>query len=528
MHYLLSQTVDRTAERRPDHPAFRCLGEAVTYADLAARTSRLAHLLRDLGVQRGDRVGIYLHKSLASAVAIYGIWKAGAAYVPLDPALPTERLALVLRDCGIHHLITEKGKRRALAALAQADPELDLTLVGLGPHDAVPYAAHDWNVLDAFDTTPPDAGGMEQDIAYVMYTSGSTGTPKGIIHTHASGLSYAREAAAVYGVTGDDRLSNFPPLHFDQSTFDYFSGPLAGATTVIIPEAYTKLPASLSKLMEEERLTIWYSVPYALIQLLLHGVLEDRDLGSLRWVKFGGEPFPPKHLRALQALMPNARFSNVYGPAEVNQCTLYHVPTLAEGDDDPLPIGTIWPNADGLIVDTDGAPVADGEVGELLVRTPTMMEGYWNRPDLNADAFYYRLGPGGTTDRFYRTGDLVRRRPDGDLDFLGRLDRQVKTRGYRVELDEVEAALLTHDAVAETAVFPVPDASGTLRIEAAVIARDDIEITENDLRRHLAARLPAYAIPASLAVVDAFPRTSNGKIDRLALQAEAASAPSPA
>ena len=259
-------------------------------------------------------------------------------------------------------------------------------------------------------------------------------------------------------------------------------------------------------------------MPYALVQLLLHGVLEDRDLSSLRWVKFGGEPFPPKHLRALQKLMPNARFSNVYGPAEVNQCTIYNVPPLAEDDDEPLPIGTIWPNAEGLIVDADDEPVATGEAGELLVRTPTMMQGYWNRPDLNADAFFYRSAPGGMTDRFYRTGDLVQRRSDGDLDFLGRMDRQVKTRGYRVELDEVEAALLTHDAVAETAVFPVPDASGTLRIEAAVISREGTGLTENDLRRHLASRLPAYAIPTTFALVETFPRTSNGKIDRLALQ----------
>jgi acyl-coenzyme A synthetase/AMP-(fatty) acid ligase len=257
-------------------------------------------------------------------------------------------------------------------------------------------------------------------------------------------------------------------------------------------------------------------------------VLEERDLGSLRWAKFGGEPFPPKHLRALQRLMPNARFSNVYGPAEVNQCTVYHVPTLADDEDAPLPIGTIWPNAEGLVVDADDAPVAAGESGELLVRTPTMMQGYWNRPDLNTRAFYHRPGAGGTTDRFYRTGDVVQERPDGLLDFLGRIDRQVKTRGYRVELDEVEAALLTHEAVAETAVFPVPDTSGTQRIEAAVIPSEGTAVTEAELRRHLAPRLPAYAHPVTIAVVDTLPRTSNGKIDRLALQASATETPASA
>ena len=171
---------------------------------------------------------------------------------------------------------------------------------------------------------------------------GINGEPKGIMHTHASGLAYAKISSDVYGLTSADRLSNFPPIHFDQMTFDYFSGPLAGATTVIIPEEYMKFPASLSELVEDEKLTVWYSVPFALIQMLLHGALDEQDCSTLRWVIYGGEPFPPKHMHALQTLWPNATFSNSYGPAETNQVNAYHLPSIAADRVEPIPIGQIW------------------------------------------------------------------------------------------------------------------------------------------------------------------------------------------
>ncbi len=517
MMYILPHIVDHAADHYPDKDALRFQAQSLTYTDLVARTNRLACTLIEQGVQRGDRVGIYLHKSLESAIALYGIMKAGAAYVPLDPALPVSRLELILRDCDIRHLITQESMRNRLQQIAAKQTGLEV-VIGLQAQEEWALRTLSWDEVNCAPAALPDVGTMEQDMAYIMYTSGSTGAPKGMIHTHHSGLSYARLAANVYGLHAEDRLSNFPPLHFDQSTFDYFSGPLAGATTVIIPEAHTRFPANLSQLMADEQLTIWYSVPFALIQLLLKGVLEKRDLRALRWVLFGGEPFPPKYLKALMDRWPQARFSNVYGPAEVNQCTFYHVPALSSDSDDPIPIGTIWPNAEGLVVDEDDQPLPHGEVGELLVRTPTMMRGYWRRPELNARAFYTRFTPGGVADVFYRTGDLVQRQPDGMYQFLGRKDRQVKTRGYRVELDEVEAALLSHEQVEETAVFPVPDADGSQQIWAAVIVKNGTRIAASDLLKHAAGQLPRYAVPSNIDFLDDFPRTSSGKIDRRTLQ----------
>lgn len=380
----------------------------------------------------------------------------------------------------------------------------------------------DWSDILPRDT-PPSVNVMEQDLAYIMYTSGSTGTPKGIMHAHRSGLNYARMAAHTYGLTHTDRLGNHSPLHFDMSTLDYFSGPLVGATTVIIPEAYMKLPASLSQLIQDEALTIWYSVPFALIQLLLRGVLDERDLSSLRWVLFGGEPYPAKYMYGLMERLPQARFSNVYGPAEINQCSYYHVPSLAQEQavpEDIAPIGKIWPNAEELVVDDQDQPVASGDVGELLVRTPTMMVGYWQRSDLNESAFY-RTNIANQTAIFYRTGDLVQKLPDGNYQFVGRKDRQIKTRGYRIELDEVEAALVGHPHVEEAAAYGVPAEAGSHQVEAVVILKAEASLSSDELLNYVGERLPAYAVPKEVAIATVFPRTGTGKIDRRALQQQA-------
>ncbi|MCB8962713.1 MAG: amino acid adenylation domain-containing protein [Ardenticatenales bacterium] len=523
MHFLLTHTIEQSAERLPDQMAFRTDEPGLTYAEFVQRTSQLANLLIELGVRKGDRVGIYLHKSLESALAIYGIMKAGAAYVPIDPSSPPARVELLVRDCGIQHLITQNSKLPLLAELLAGGLPL-LSLIGPDrPVDLTNCRLIAWTELfaSAKESTPHIPGLMEDDLAYIMYTSGSTGKPKGIMHTHRSGLSYAKASAHVYGVGPGDILGNHAPTHFDVSTFDYFAGPLAGATTLIIPEEYMKLPASLSELIQDEGITIWYSVVTALTELLFRGDLENRDLSALRWVKFCGEPFSPRHLRELMALLPNARFSNVYGPAEVNQCSYFHVPPLPNAyEERHVPIGRAWAIADSLVVDMDDNEVAPGESGELLIAAPTRMQGYWQQPELT-EAGYYRQRPfpGSPFEKiFYRTGDIVRLDEQGELDFLGRKDRQIKIRGFRVELDEIEAALTELAGVAEAAVYLLEDEQDELRIEAAVLLQTEGATDVTQLGRQLAERLPSYAVPATIHLRDSFPRTGSGKINRRALK----------
>ncbi|WP_116107052.1 amino acid adenylation domain-containing protein [Lewinella sp. IMCC34191] len=514
MSYLLFHAIDRHAADHPDRTAFRCGKQGITYAELAARTNRLAHLLIRQGIQRGDRVGIYLPRSLEAAVAVHGILKAGAAYVPLDPDAPVARTRALIEDCGIKVVFVSPALRRNFSALFAA-PHPVTCVVG-GEVDGI--SSLPWKALGDFPDTPPDLRVLGDDLAYVMYTSGSTGAPKGIMHTHASGLAYARLSRDLYGVRPDDVIGNHCALHYDISTFGYFTGPLAGATTVIVTDAHTKFPTSLLQLVEQEGITIWYSVPLALLQMLRSPTLAERDLSALRWVLFGGEVFAPRHLRTLMEHAPNARASNVYGPAEVNQCTYYHLDAAPENDD-PLPLGHVWKDTETLILDAVDGEVADGEIGELLVRSATRMRGYWNRPDLTARGFYYRQRIPGNRETFYRTGDLVYRDADGLLQFMGRKDRQVKIRGHRVELEEVEAALAAQPGVGEAAVYVRETGDNEKIIEAMVVAET---AGGGDPRRWidaLADQLPPHTVPARIALVDAIPRNDAGKIDRLAIRA---------
>lgn len=526
MGFLLHHSVEEAADRAAEHHAFRFAGSTLTYGELADSARRLARILVEEGVGPHDRVGIYMNKALELPIAVYGILMSGAAFVPIDPDAPPQRVAFILRDCGIRHLVTHDSRAgRALRAAAACG--VDCIVGAAAPEDApdgVDFVS--WSAVRSAPSALRTAPIIEDDLAYVMYTSGSTGVPKGLMHTHASGLAYARLSAREYGVRPQDILGNHSPLHFDMSTFEYLTGPLCGATTVVIPEETTMFPRSLAELIEVERLTFWYSVPLALIQMLEHGDLESRDCSSLRWVLFGGEPFPPKHLARLIRLWPDARFSNSYGPAEVNQCTAYHLPPGCELDcDSPIPLGGVWPGAEGRVVDEDGEEVAVGDVGELWIRAPTMMRGYWGRPDLDREAFVQRELFPNLMKRFYRTGDLVRCDGDASLVFVGRKDRQVKVRGYRVELEEVEAVLGSLPGVAEAAAVDVRDSDGAVTIVAAVRPGNDAAIDAAELRRAAQGKLPGYALPARVLVLDSFPRTGSGKIDRGALRETAGVTP---
>lgn len=522
--YLLTQAVDEWAKISPEKEAVRFNSQSMTYAQLSQRSNQLARALRDRGLRRNSRVGIYMNKGLESAVAMYGIMKAGGVYVPLDPFAPVERIRFVIGDCGIRLLISAEAKAESLMQMEAAGWDVE-HVIGLEHNELTGTNTIAWQTVeDHYDADGMDPHSVEQDLAYILYTSGSTGVPKGIMHTHRSGLSFAEWGVKTYGLSQEDRLSNHAPLHFDLSTFDFFAGHIAGATTVIVPEALTKFPASMVKFIEKEAITVWYSVPFALIQMLLRGKLGGHDVSSLRWVLFAGEPFPTKHLRNLVNQLPGARFSNLYGPTETNVCTFYNLPETLPQNDEPIPIGLPCTNVDALIVDEDGNQSLDGEAGELLIRGGVVMRGYWGQPEKTRRGFYIREDIEGSPDIFYRTGDLVRRREDGNLDYLGRKDRQIKTRGYRVELDEIEVALLAIEGVQQAAVYPVPDGEGSNLINAAVILADGNPLDPETIVNLLADRLPQYALPSRVDVHAEFPRTSTGKINRKVLQEDAASA----
>jgi amino acid adenylation domain-containing protein len=475
----LPDALRETALRLPDHEAVRWQGESVTWAELWCRASHLASILRCKGVQRGDRVALFMSKSVQSVIAIYAIMKAGAAYIPLDPSAPIDRLRSIVADSRVRCLLTSRKKLEDARRLQCGEPCV--------PWDQIDGARGDINqeILAG-----PD------DVSYILYTSGTTGTPKGIVHTHFSSLAFSAWAATEYGLTSTDRVSSHAPFHFDLSTFDLFSAALAGATTVLIPEVLTTFPAAMVRFIKEERISVWYSVPYALIQMLERGNLEGAGLDSLRWVLFAGEPFPPKHLRRLISALP-ARFSNLYGPTETNVCTCHHVDHPPD-EASPIPIGRLCPGMESLVLED-----------ELFISGPTVTRGYLGRPDLDDCSFVRHSGR-----RYYRTGDLVKRDADGNYHYVGRKDRQIKARGHRIELDEIEAALLSHPDVSEAAVYATPDGLGSNRIEAVVNARRKAGITAAALLQHVLGLLPTYPAPSAILFLDEFPRTSTGKVDR--------------
>jgi amino acid adenylation domain-containing protein len=508
---LLSQLVEAAADRDGDADAVRSFDGRRTYGELLRDTARLASTLTDLGVQRGDRVGVYVHKSVASFTAVHAILRVGAAYVPIDPAAPASVVAEIVADCGIEVLVSEPRQQREVAQLGgcglRAVVGTDGDVGGLRFVTADEVAGSDER---------PAVKVLDDDIAYVMYTSGSTGRPKGIVHTHRSGMHYAEHAAAVYGLRPDDRLANSAPLHFDISTFEVFAGPLAGASTLVIPEPHLRMPASLSQLIADDRCTTWYSVPFLLTELVTRGALDQRDLGALRWIIFGGEVMDPAVLAALAPHVPHARFSNSYGPAEVNQCTYHHF-DLPPAPGDIIPIGDAWPGADVRIVDDELVEVPGATVGELLVSSPTMMEGYWGRDDLTTAAIRHEPLPGGRTRRWLRTGDLVQRRADGLIEFVGRRDHQVKVRGNRVELESVEAVLASLDGV-DVAIAGIVEVDRTTALGAVVRLNPGAHIDPVVALKEASARLPSYAVPFTLAVIDDVPLTPSGKVDRRAVR----------
>lgn len=511
MIYNLAQIIQNAAERAPKKEAFRCIDEFISYGELERKSNQLAQYFAQAGVKKGDRIGIYMNRCLETTVAVYGILKAGAAYIPLDPFVPISRILFMVEDCEMEHLVTTPAQNRKIKSIANAAPTIK-SVVGTSEDVGPTCISWDSVFTISLETYKP-VWILEQDLAFILYTSGSTGTPKGVMHTHQSGLALAKLAADLYNFSPDDRVGNFAPLHFDPSTFGYFSAPMSLSTTIIIPDAYLKFPASLSALVEKEKITIWYSVPLMLIQTLLKGNIENHDFSPLRWVLFIGEVFITKHLRALMEKWPQATFSNLYGPVEVIACTYYHLNTPPKTDD-PIPIGKVWGNTECKIINSSGKEVPRGEIGELVVRTATMMKGYWKNRELTEKSLYKEKIAEGYEHIFYKTGDLAQENEAGEYLFHGRNDRQVKVRGYRLELDEIELTFLKHEEVKEAAVVVVERDSGVKELIAVVRTMNGSKIDAASLMTFCKPYLPAYAIPETIKFREDFPRTGSGKISR--------------
>jgi amino acid adenylation domain-containing protein len=528
MEYLLPHFLTGSAVRHPAREAVRMNGAALTYEQLERITNQLARALQSAGVRRGDRVGLYVHKSHASVIGVFGIMKAGAAYVPLDPNAPAKRLAYITRDCGIKVVVTASGKLSVLPEFFAEGSPLETIVLTDEPADPLPalpasVSLLSWSAVKGQDTGSVTTDAIDTDLAYILYTSGSTGTPKGVMISHRTIFTFINWACDEFQMKPEDRVTSHAPLHFDLSTFDLYATVKAGATMVLIGEQVAALPVQMAGLLQDERITITYLVPSILSFMVSYGKLGTHDFSALRMILFAGEVFPIKYLRRLVEAIPHAAYYNLYGPTETNVCTCYCVQPedIAPDRTQPVPIGQACANIEVFAVNEAGERVTEpGQEGELWARGGCVAQGYWGDREKTARSFVQNPFNGLYPDIAYRTGDLVTLAPDRtNWLYLGRRDHMIKSRGYRIELGEIESALYRHEQVKEAVVVAIPDDIVGNRIRGFAVMMEGSTLTPKELENFCARHVPKYMVPERIEFRDTLPKTSSGKIDRTTLVA---------
>ncbi|KOT99261.1 hypothetical protein ADK70_04435 [Streptomyces rimosus subsp. pseudoverticillatus] len=507
----LPQVFEWSCDQHPHRIAVSYGTESVSYAELDARANRLARLLLTRGTKPGDRIGILLERSTDVYAALLGVLKTGAAYIPLDPSFPADRVAFIAEDARLSTLVTTSdlgGPLGATLPLLEIDRKHGQLMTLSGERVGIRPAS--------------------TSASYIIYTSGTTGRPKGVVVSHANIVHFLRAATPLYQVNRQDRVYQGLSTAFDFSIEEIWPAWIAGATLVAATTAADRVGPGLARFLGDHRITVLCCVPTLLTTL-------DEDVPSLRTLLVSGEACPPDLVR--RWFRPGRRILNAYGPTETTVTA-----TCAElSPHRPVTIGTPLPGYEIRLLDEDLRPVGDGESGEICVGGPGVATGYLNRPELTAQRFISNPveAERATTPRLYRTGDLGRYTVNGEIEYLGRIDTQVKIRGYRIELAEIEA-LLREDRAVENAVVTPLERDGTVHglvgyitlnkdsgaqgsgsahgVPAASRPEHHGELRER-LRTLLRSRLPGYMIPSFLEVLPAFPLLTADKVDRKALPA---------
>lgn len=487
VHRMFEEQVKRT----PDAIAVSSNGRTLSYAELNARSNRLARHLRELGVGPEVMVGLCVERGTRMLVGLLGILKAGGAYVPLDPGFPASRLAFMTEDARVPVLVTETSLSDRLG-----DHEARVVCLDAPAED-----------VDARSADDLPGGATADQLAYVIYTSGSTGTPKGVMIPHRALTNFLLTMTKQPGLTNRDVLLAVTTLSFDIAALELFLPLTVGARVEIAGRDVAMDGPRLADRLQEVGATVMQATPASWRLLLESGWTGSANLTVL----CGGEPITrdlaDRLLGSCKAVW------NLYGPTET---TVWSTIALVEPGTGPVPIGRPVANTRAYVLDAKLRPVPVGVAGELYLAGLGLARGYHDRPDLTAERFVADPYSKESGRRMYRTGDLARYRPDGVIECLGRVDNQVKIRGFRLELGEVEAALSSHPAVSASAAAARDEASGEKRLVAYLVPRGDAP-AEADLRAWIRDRLPEYMVPSAFVVLEALPLTPNGKVDRNAL-----------
>jgi amino acid adenylation domain-containing protein len=494
MSESLYDLLRQSAVRAPDHQAVVFQDRTMTYRQLVEQSDRAATLLARLGAGPGRRVAICFRKCPEALVALFGLIRTGSTYVPLDPSWPADRQEVICREAGITLWVGNiaPGFQGISHCVLAGPPRAECIAFNPAEHDLA-------------QAPPAEA---QRGTANILYTSGSTGRPKGIEITARSLMHFSQWVVDFFDLTPADRVANHAPYNFDLSTLDIFAAVRAGSTMCPVPEETKVLPYQMARFVARERITVWYSVPFALAAMLPK--LPAHDLSRLRHVIFAGEVMPKPVLQELARALPHAQLTNLYGPTETNVCTYHLVEEADLHDPGPLPIGKAIADTRLWILDDEGRPQNGGGPGELLVAGPTVTTGYFGDPDLTSLKLIPAPDGQGTA---YRTGDVVSRRPDGVLLFHGRADRMLKWRGYRIEPGEIEAVLGRHPEVSEAAVLLTGTAPQGEQLLGCVAGVGGAHPADVELADWCRRSLPAYMIPEVWQFFEALPRTDRGKID---------------
>ena len=505
----LWQLFDEVAAAYPDRAAISFGSERITYRQLQAQANRLARQLRALGVAPDVLVGVFMERSAQDIVALLGILKAGGAYLPLDPAYPADRIAMIVEDAKPAVLLTESALADRLPAhganaiLLDRNPDFGGDFQGEG-NEAVAYASG------------------PADLAYVIYTSGSTGKPKGVMVTHANVSRLLTSTDDWFHFGENDVWTLFHSLAFDFSVWEIWGCLLRGGRLVVVPFAVSRSPEDFHDLLVREGVTVLNQTPSAFYQLMQVDETRPATDLALRVIVFGGEALNFSALRPWFARHGDRkpRLINMYGITETTVHVTYREVTAfdAAGGERSL-IGVPIPDLQLYLLDEDRQPAAVDQVGEIYVGGAGVARGYWNRPELNAERFLadpFSPVPGA---RMYKSGDLARRLADGEVEYLGRGDAQVKIQGFRIELGEVEAAIVGHPGVREARVIAHADATGNKRLVAYFVPQAGANPSAREISEFLSGTLPPWMLPSVYLPIAAFPLTPNGKVDYAALPA---------
>jgi long-chain acyl-CoA synthetase len=511
---LVDDLLIHSAERAPGKAAVVCGDRRVAYGSLDQSSNRLANALLEMGLGRGDRVAVLLDNSPEVAVAVFGILKASGAFVVLNSTTKIDKLAYILNDCSARALITGRSNEEMVETVLSRVGSLDLVMCTGIERDPPPrrpvvdFERH----LSGFPSTLPQRNTVDADLAALIYTSGSTGVPKGVAVSHLNIVSAARSITTYLENVSDDVIMNVLPLSFDYGLYQLLMATMVGATLVL--EKSFAYPFSIVEKVRRESVTGFPGVPTIFSMLTNMTEIDPAYLDSVRYVTNTAAALPPAHIEQLGSLFRNARLYSMYGLTECKRVSYLDPNEIGRR---PTSVGKAMPDVEVRVVDEGGRPVAPGETGELVVRGPNVMIGYWNRPQDTAAVIRPVDSPG---ERWLFTGDLFTVDDDGFLYFVARKDDVFKSRGEKVSPTEVERVIQEMPGVREAVVFGVVDPLLGQAVKAVVVRREGSEISERDIIDHCASRLENFMVPSSVEFAASLPVTETGKVRRKTLSDE--------